>query len=144
VKGILISALAAGMLLANFGCATNVAPKMRVVTPIGEFGSGLIYVDANRDGERIQEALQAAGLSVVSAPADADLVLKAVLGKSRGSGECGSVRNAQYQLWQDTWLILKMVARGPIGDCPESMPNMVAYELNFFLDASRKGDDPTR
>lgn len=131
----LLSMAAALIFVGMFGCSTTVPPRLTVVTPISDFGEGRIFVKSNRDEARIAEAFRTAGMPLVAGPHGADLVVNALLGKSRGSGECGTVHNMQLQLMQGTYTILRIVARGPTGHCAGNIMDQVAMEVKSFLDA---------
>jgi hypothetical protein len=131
-------ALTIGLLLAaSFGCASSVPPRVTVVTPISDFGEGRIFVKATRLAPRLAEALRSAGLPIARGPAGADLVLDVRMGAARSGGDCGKVHNIQGQLMQETWTILRFVARGATGHCSTNVIDQIAVEVKSFLDANR-------
>jgi hypothetical protein len=129
--------LAALLLFSAFACANRVAPRIVPVKPLVPYGDGRVYLEANRELPRIAESLRSMGMTVVDAPQATDLILKARLGKSRGSGSCGSSHNMQWLLWQGTTLVAKMVGRGPIGHCSENIVDAMTAELKWFLESSK-------
>ena len=125
------------LLFSAFACSTRVAPRVVPVKKLAPFGEGRIYLEASRDYERIAESFRNMGIPVSNAPHGTDLTVKARLGRSRGSGECGASHNMQWLVYQGTYLVAKMVGRGPIGHCSDNIVDAMTAELKWFLESNK-------
>ena len=123
---------------ATLACSSIEPPRMRVFGPIDASLEPVLYVTTNRDREAVLAELTAAGFRPTSDLREAPLVLEVKLGRSRGSSECGSIRNVLYDLRHAGGVRIATVkARGWTGECRPSILSEASAELaSLFLAVS--------
>jgi len=122
----LVLAIPLGLMSA---CASEVPPTvtMSPVAPI--IRSEGIYIIAAQMRDPVKESLIQAGLKPVDRPATSGYALEVRVGKSRSSGDCGSVRNVAYILTAARSRVMVIKGRGPTGSCPENIFNGMSKAL---------------
>lgn len=125
-------------LAASLSCASIEPPRMQVFGPIDAELEPVVYVTTNRDREVVLAELTAAGFRPTSDLREAPLVLEVKLGRSRGSRDCGSIRNVFYDLRHAGGVRIAVVkARGWTGQCRPTILSEVSAELaSLFLSVS--------
>jgi len=117
------------LLILAAGCSSLVAPHTEAYAPIGPDIPPRLYVTANAERWAVLAALEKTGFSIVSDFREAPLVLAVTLGASRGSAECGSIRNVVYELSHGGVRIAVIRGRGYTGRCSPNILHDMSAEL---------------
>ena len=104
-------------------CASDtLAPTSEIVRPPSVEGEIRPYVLTYGPYALIVESLREVGIEVQPQLQGSNLMIKAIYGVSRGRTEhCGTISSFKYEVLEAGELVLTTTARGPTGDCPESV-----------------------
>ncbi len=118
-------------------CISDVAPTVRVVGTLDLRENPLLIVSANRDRDRVVDALIRTGFAITDDLREANLSLQARLGARKAGGPCGDVRNAAFVLHERGVRIVQIKGRGPTGACEANILDRLSQELARALDSRR-------
>ncbi len=132
-----LAALAGSLLLA--ACITEVSPTSRVLRPLRLAEPPILLVSANRDRERVVDALDRAGISTTEDLRRANLELEVKLGAKKSDSPCGVVRNVVFIVRERGTPALQIKGRGGTGACANSILQQMSQELERVLGTAVSG-----
>jgi len=132
-----LAALAGPLLLA--ACITDVSPTSRVLRPLRLADPPVLLVSANRDRERVVDALDRAGISTTEDLRRANLELEAKLGAKKSDSPCGVVRNVVFIVRERGTPALQIKGRGGTGACANNILQQMSQELERALETAASG-----
>jgi len=132
-----LAALAGPLLLA--ACITDVSPTSRVLRPLRLADPPVLLVSANRDRERVVDALDRAGISTTEDLRRANFELEAKLGAKKSDSPCGVVRNVVFIVRERGTPALQIKGRGGTGACANNILQQMSQELERALETAASG-----
>jgi len=132
-----LAALAGPLLLA--ACITDVSPTSRVLRPLRLADPPVLLVSANRDRERVVDALDRAGISTTEDLRRANFELEAKLGAKKSDSPCGVVRNVVFIVRERGTPALQIKGRGGTGACTNNILQQMSQELERALETAISG-----
>jgi len=132
-----LAALAGPLLLA--ACIRDVSPTSRVLRPLRLADPPVLLVSANRDRERVVDALDRAGISTTEDLRRANLELEAKLGAKKSDSPCGVVRNVVFIVRERGTPSLQIKGRGGTGACANNILQQMSQELERALETAASG-----
>lgn len=120
-------------------CIADIAPTSRVLRPLRLAEAPVLLVSANRDRERVVDALGRAGISTSEDLRRANLELEAKLGSKKSDSPCGVVRNVVFIVRERGTPALQIKGRGGTGACANNILQQMSQELERVLGTAVSG-----